>query len=142
MAAAMVVILLAVAPSQAQQAPAYTDFQEAVTAAEQQGKNLALYFYADAWQTPQSLDDLLPKDWAVQTYLDRHYIRVNIDAESDAGRELAARYAPLGVFPTLALITPEGTLKGSLSTPDTDPGTYATFFLRTELLSSPSNLFR
>ncbi len=138
----MVVILLAVAPSQAQQAPAHTDFQEAVTAAEQQGKNLALYFYADAGQTPQSLDDLLPENWAVQTYLDRQYIRVNIDAESDAGRELADRYAPLDVFPTLALITPEGTLKGSLSIPDTDPGTYATFFLRTELLSSPAKIFR
>ena len=58
---------------QAQKAPAYTDFQEAVTTAEQQGKNLALYFYTDARQTPQRLDDLLPEDWAVQTYLDRHH---------------------------------------------------------------------
>ena len=131
----MVVTLMTIAPSQAQQAPEHIDFREAVTTAEEQGKDLALYFYADAWNTPYSLDHLLPDDWTVQTYLERKYVRVNVDAESDAGRELADRYVPQGVFPALALITPDGELKGALANPNTDPGTYATFFLRTELLT-------
>ena len=114
----------------------YADVAEAQDVARAQGKHLALYFYSDLRPMPHRMSEVLPKDWEIQTYLDRYYVRVNIDAMSEAGQTLARRYAVLGQFPTLALVSNTGELQGLqiIDTAQVGAGAFATFFLRTELM--------
>ena len=121
----------------------YADVVEAQDVARAQDKHLALYFYSDRWSTPNRMSAVLPKDWAIQTYLDRYYVRVNIDAESETGQALARRYAVLRQFPVLALVSITGELQGLrvLETTPAGTGEFAQFFLRTALMAgrmSPS----
>ena len=120
----------------------YTDFTEAQAVAQAQGKHVALYLYSGAGAMPDRLSAMLPADWEIQTYLDRSYVGVNVEAESDAGQALVRRYAVLGQVPVLALVSNTGELQGLqvIDEAQAAAGDLAKFFLRTELMAGRFSL--
>ena len=110
-------------------------FESALQQAKEEDKGVAIYFHADAYQAPESLEEVMPDDWIIKAYLDRNYVTVSIDADTEQGSEIADRYAPLGVYPALALATNDGEFKGvqTFISDIEDAGEWAHFFLMFEL---------
>ena len=86
-------------------------FEAALQQAKEENKGVALYFHSDEFDSPQSLEAILPDDWSVKTYLERKYVTLSLDADTEEGEILARRYAQLGVFPVLSLIDSDGEQK-------------------------------
>lgn len=134
---ALAFLLLGTSSAVAQDLSDEARFTEALRQAQDENKGVAVYFYSDTWRTPHDLEAVLPDDWSVQTYLDRLYVPVAIDADSEQGAALAKRYANHGQFPVLALVRQTGELQGFqvIDLDNREAGPWAKFFLQTELLT-------
>ncbi len=67
----------------------YSTYSEALQLAQQNGKNVLIYFYAAVQGHPDRLEDLLPDDPAIETALHDQFVWVRAEVGSEAGRALA-----------------------------------------------------
>ena len=111
-------------------------FEAALQQAKAENKGIAIYFHADGFNAPEVLEDFMPDDWTVKTFLERRYIAISVDADTEAGKALAGRFPSLGIYPVLALMDNSGELKAHqiFDSGQEDAKTWAHFFLKHELM--------
>ena len=112
-------------------------FDTALKQAKEENKGVAIYFHADGFNAPETLQEFMPDDWVVNTFLERKYIAISVDADTEEGEKLARRYPSLGMYPVLALVdssNEELTAHMIFDSGEEDADTWAHFFLRHELM--------
>ena len=111
-------------------------FDAALEQAKDEGKGVAVYFHADAFNVPESFEEFVPDDWTVNTFLERKYIVISVDVDTEEGKNLADRFPSLGMYPVLALMDSSGENRAFqiFDTQETDAQSLAHFFLNHELM--------
>ena len=83
-------------------------FDAALEQAQAENKGVALFLYASSYGTSAAPEEVIPDDWSIQTYLERNYVLISVDAESEEGKVLAQKYSSLDWYPTLSLMDKDG----------------------------------
>ena len=111
-------------------------FEAALQQAQNEDKGVAVYFHADAFNVPETFEEFVPDDWTINTFLERRYIVISVDVDTEEGETLASRFPSLGIYPVLALMDNNGENWAFqiFDSQEADANSLAHFFLNHELM--------
>jgi len=118
--------------AKAQVDPNFSSIDAALEKANQEGKSLAVYLYSKTWDAPNRFSLAVPTNRAIDLFMTQ-FVLVNVDVESEKGKEWAARYSILEVYPSLSLTDAKGDGQSYLSLIDEDVEGVLSFFLEHQI---------
>lgn len=118
--------------AKAQVDPNFSSIDAALEKANQEGKSLAVYLYSKTWDAPNRFSLAVPTNRAIDLFMTQ-FVLVNVDVESAKGKEWAARYSILEVYPSLSLTDAKGDGQSYLSLIDEDVEGVLSFLLEHQI---------
>ena len=116
----------------AQVDPNFSSIEAALQKANQEGKSLAIYLYSKEWDAPNRFSIAVPTNRAIDLFMSQ-FVLVNVDAESEQGKEWVERYSILEMYPSLSLTDAKGDGQSYLSLIDEDVEGVLSFLLEHQI---------